>query len=181
MKYSIGFPVFLGALLTVGLAGMPVVVHAEDTPSATAQSAGGMDEKAYDSHMEQMSRQMQTMQKQMNEIQAAKTPSEREKLLQEHWMAMQGMMNEMHGMMGYGYGMHRRGMMGNGMGMGRHMRGGGMGMMYGPRMSQSYQDMSPEQMKEHMYMMNGYMDMQQQMMNQMMQHNYWMTHLQDKK
>jgi len=46
--------------------------------------------------------------------------------------------------------------------------------MRGPMMWKDYKDMDSEQFKEHQYMMGRYMGMQQNMMNQIMQHQYWM-------
>ena len=78
--------------------------------------------------------------------------------MQGNMNMMQGMWNSgMMGCCGGSYGM-----------MGGHMKGwNGMG--------QYYSKLTPEQLKQHQYMMDQYMGMQQNMMNQMMQQNYmWM-------
>ena len=61
---------------------------------------------------------------------------------------------------------------GNGGKMGGHMMGP---MMDWNGMSPYYSKLTPEQLKQRQYMMEQYMGMQQNMMNQMMQQNYiWM-------
>ncbi|MDT4890861.1 hypothetical protein FQZ97_1278200 [compost metagenome] len=48
------------------------------------------------------------------------------------------------------------------------------GMMGWGKMGSHYSQMTPEQMKQHQYMMDRYMGMQQMMMDQMMQHQQHM-------
>jgi len=47
-------------------------------------------------------------------------------------------------------------------------------MMGWKNMSDYYSKQTPEQMKQHQYMMDQYMGMQQQMMNHMMMHQNYM-------
>jgi hypothetical protein len=78
--------------------------------------------------------------------------------MQDHQAIMQQVMQGMNGMMGCCGGM-----------MGSHMKGNGP-MMSWKQMSSHYSRMTPEQMKQHQYMMERYIGMQQMMMEQMMQH-----------
>jgi arylsulfatase A-like enzyme len=143
--------------------------HSPGSPSAqTTQGLPSPEE--LDKKTAKMQEQLAKMQEQMRRIQQTQDPKERQKLLREHWASMQNMMAMMHeawgGMMG------GRGMMGGGAGMmgGAGMRGHTMGgMMWG-----DYSQLSPEQLKQRQYMMDRWMPMQQQMMDQMMQHQYWM-------
>ncbi|MDE2431149.1 MAG: hypothetical protein KGM99_20700 [Burkholderiales bacterium] len=119
---------------------------------------------------------MRTMHEQMAKIQQTQDPQERQKLLQEHWATMQSGMGLMRGM--WGPGMmggpgFRGGMMGGGPGSGPGMMGGGPGMGW-HGMGRYYSRLTPEQMKQRQYMMDQYMGMQQQMMDNMLQHQNYM-------
>lgn len=98
---------------------------------------------------------LKKMQEQMSLIQKTTDPAQRQKLMQEHQAMMQQGMQGMNGMMGC---------CGGG-----HMKGNGP-MMGWKQMGNHYSRMTPEQMKQHQYMMDRYMGMQQMMMEQMMQH-----------
>jgi hypothetical protein len=113
---------------------------------------------------------MKTMQDEMDKIRQTQDPEVRKKLLQEHWTTMQSTMAMM-GSMCCGQGM--TGSDGSMMG-GGHMMGGDMG---GPMMGMmgDYTNLTPEQIKQHQYMMGQYMGMQQMMMNQMMLHQHYMS------
>lgn len=110
----------------------------------------------------------------MSQIQKATEPAQRQKLMQEHQAMMQQGMHMMNGMWDGGMmgccagGMMGGHMMGNGQMMGDgHMMGWG-------QMGGHYSQMTPEQMRQHQYMMDRYMGMQQMMMDQMMQHQQHM-------
>jgi hypothetical protein len=101
------------------------------------------------------------MQAQMDQIRKTQDPQERQKLLEQHWATMQSAMTIMHGMWGPG-------MMGHGMGPGM-MGGAGPGMMGGwGHMGGYYSHLTPEQLRQRQYMTDQYLQMQQEMMNNMM-------------
>lgn len=137
------------------------------------------DVSAFDQHYAQMQAQMQAMHEQMSKLAQTKDPAERQKLLQQHWQSMQSAMQSMRGFWGAGpmgqwagRGMADGGMGGGHMG-GGHM-GGGPGMMNWGNAGGYYEHMSPEQAKRHRYMSDQFMGMQQQMMEQMLEHQQWM-------
>ncbi|SOE87603.1 hypothetical protein SAMN05446935_8251 [Burkholderia sp. YR290] len=141
------------------------MLHAASKDAAAAQSASkaqSPDTAAFDKNLARFREQMATMQAQMNQIRQTQDPKERQKLLQQHWATMQSAMTTMHDMWGPG-------MMGHGM-MGPGMMGGGWGHMGG-----YYSRLSPEQLRQRQYMTDQYLQMQQEMMNNMMwQQQYWM-------
>ncbi|RZF29175.1 hypothetical protein EVC45_13715 [Paraburkholderia sp. UYCP14C] len=138
--------------------------------TAAPQSASkprNPDTAAFDKSLAQFNEQMATMQSQMNEIRQTQDPQVRQKLLQKHWATMQSAMATMRGM--WGPGMRGGGGMGSGM-MGPGMMGGGWGHMGG-----YYSRLTPEQLRQRQYMTDQYLQMQQEMMNNMMwQQQYWM-------
>ena len=99
----------------------------------------------------------------MEKIQQTQNPQERQRLLQEHWATMQSAMQLMHGMGGPG-------MRGGGAGVGP-----GPGMMGWGRMGDYYGNLTPEQLRQRQYMNDQRFRMHQSMMDQMMQHQYWMA------
>ncbi len=171
MKRSI-LPITIAAAL---FSATPVYAQtAASVPKAAAQAKTPAMEE-FDKQAAQVQDQIKTMHEQMDKISKTQDPAEQKKLLQEHWVTMQGGMNMMRGMWGPG-------MMG-GPGKGGHMMGGlgmGGGMMGGAHMpgwhgmGASYSKLTPDQMKQRQYMMNQYMGMQQQMMDNMMQHQQYM-------
>lgn len=146
---------------------------AEKTARAP-EKASSVEE--FDKQADQVRQNIAKMQSQMEKIRQTKDPKERQKLLQEHWATMRSGMAQMHALWGSsmmgGPMMHGPGMGGPGMG------GPGMGgrMMESRRMGDYYSKLTPEQMKQHQYMMDQYMGMQQQMLDHMMQHQnqMWM-------
>ncbi|MDO8775571.1 MAG: hypothetical protein Q7K57_44075 [Burkholderiaceae bacterium] len=146
---------------------------------ASAQPAGAADKGTkpqqqapnvtdFDRQAALIQENIKTMQEQMEKIRQTQDPQERQKLLQEHWATMQGGMGMMQGMWGPGM----MGCCGGGPAYGGwHM--GGPGMMGWRGMGGYYSKLTPEQLKQRQYMMDQYLGMQQQMMNQMMyQQNY---------
>ncbi|MGZ5781113.1 MAG: hypothetical protein ACXWIN_09180, partial [Burkholderiaceae bacterium] len=96
-------------------------------------------------------------------------PQERQRLLQEHWTTMQSAMMTMHGMGGPGMmGGGSSGMMGGSSGMGGGMMGWG-------NMGQYYSQLTPEQQKQRAYMVDQKLRMHQLMMEQMIEHQQWMS------
>lgn len=130
----------------------------EGSPMPLAQQPA-VNVEEFDKHMAQAQEHLKKMEEVMTEIQQAKDPKERQKLLQEH----QAMMQRGMGMMGDLWG---RGMIGRQM-----MKSGMMGWK---DMGDRYSAMTPEQMKQHQYMMDRYMGMQQMMMDQLMQRQHQM-------
>ena len=107
------------------------------------------------------------MQEQMDVIRTTQDPKVQEKLLEEHLAAMQTNSNLMGAMWGPGM-MGCCGGPSFRMGRGHMMGWGGMGGYYSK--------LTPEELKQRQYMTDQYMDMQQNMMNQMMQQNYMWMH-----
>lgn len=137
---------------------------------AIAQQPAGKEPRAqqaapetaeFDKQLSQMQENMNTMQRQMEKIQQTQNPQERQRLLQEHWATMQAAMQLMHGMAGPG-------MRGGGAGMGPGMMGWG-------RMGDYYGNLTPEQLKQRQYMNDQRFRVHQSMMDQMMQHQYWLA------
>jgi len=132
--------------------------EAQATPKAP-------DTAAFDKQLEQIQLQMGVMHEQMQKIQATQDPKERQKLLDEHWNSMRSTMTAMHDLWAQGGGPAGMGPGGMGMGgMGPGMMGGG-GWMH---MRGYYSHLTPEQMHQHQYIMDQYLNMQQMMMNHMM-------------
>ena len=131
-----------------------------DAPHSTSktQPPGAVE---FDKNLAQLQEQMKTMQAQMDQIRKTQDPQERQKLLEQHWATMQSAMTIMHGMWGPR-------MMGHGMGPGM-MGGAGPGMMGGwGHMGGYYSRLTPEQLRQRQYMTDQYLQMQQEMMNNMM-------------
>ena len=155
----------LGVLLSTHVIAQPAGAGTRTTQTQQKN----VDVAEFDKQAAQIQENFKRMQEQMDKIPATKDPQERQKLIQNHWNTMQGNMNMMQGMW-------NSGMMGccggNGGKMGGHMMGP---MMDWNGMSPYYSKLTPEQLKQRQYMMEQYMGMQQNMMNQMMQQNYiWM-------
>ena len=141
------------------------MLYAASKDAATPQSTSktqSPDTAAFDKNLAQFQEQMKTMQAQMSQIRQTQDPKERQKLLQQHWATMQSAMTTMHGMWGPG-------MMGHGM-MGQGMMGGGWGHMGG-----YYSRLNPEQLRQRQYMTDQYLQMQQEMMNNMMWQQQYFT------
>jgi hypothetical protein len=165
------------AVVSMGPLVVPVLFAQQEhsTRLAAAQTTQATPSpEELDKKTAKMQEQLAKMQEEMRRIQQTRDPKERQKLLQEHWTSMQEMMTLMHeawgGMTGGAGMMGGSGMMG-GRGMGGHMMGG---QTMGPMMWGDYSKLPPEQLKQRQYMMDRWMPMQQQMMDQMMQHQYWM-------
>ncbi|WP_410480318.1 hypothetical protein [Pseudomonas sp. DCA-1] len=148
------------AAFLIGLSLTPAWVLAAQATEESAmplaqQQAVDVDE--FDKHMVQAQEHLKKMEELMTEIQQAKDPKERQKLLQEHQAMMQRGMEMMGDLWG-------RGM------MGRQMTKSGM--VGWKDMGDRYSAMTPEQMKQHQYMMDRYMGMQQMMIDQLMQRQH---------
>jgi hypothetical protein len=137
----------------------PTLTFAQQDVDAAKPTPQSMSVEQFDHDMAKAQENLKKMQEQMSLIQKTTDPAQRHKLMQEHQAMMQQGMQGMTGMMGC---------CGGGM-MGGHMKGNGP-MMGWKQMSSHYSRMTPEQMKQHQYMMERYMGMQQMMMEQMMQH-----------
>ncbi len=160
----------LAAAIFMGLiTGMPVSAQSTNTAdksSKTQKKAPNIAE--FDKQAAQIQENIKAMQAQMDKIRQTQDPQERQKLLQDHWVTMQNNMGMMQGM--WGQGMMGCCGAGNAPG-GWHM--GGPGMMGWHGMGGYYSRLTPEQLKQRQYMMDQYLEMQQQMMNHMMfQQNY---------
>lgn len=150
------------AVLAAVLLSMAPVLAQQTPPAgrmAQAQQAAPSPEE-FDKQMAQMQDNMKKMQEQMDKIRQTQNPQERQQLLREHQTTMQEAMTRMHGMGGPGGVM---GCCGGGPMMGGHMMGW-----------RDYQSLTPEQLKQRQYMMDRWMVMQHNMMDHMMQHQYWM-------
>jgi len=166
----------LGATVAFGLLSLPTI--AQQTTSSSTDSAAQQAPSAaeLDKQYAKLQEQMKQMHDEMAKISQTQDPQERQRLLQQHWASMQGAMSTMHsawgGMMGPGCcgaaAQPQSGHMMNGQMMGGPMMGGHM-MMWG-----DYRNLTPDQLRERQYMMDRWMPMQQMMMDQMMQHQYWM-------
>ncbi|MDB0569971.1 hypothetical protein ACYT85_20850 [Ralstonia solanacearum] len=139
---------------------LPLSVDAQATRSTKAASAQPPDTAEFDQQLALVQEQMKTMQAQMDQIRQTQDPQQRQRLLQQHWATMQNTMATMHSMMGYGR--MGPGMMGGG-GPGPGCCGGGWSRMGG-----YYRSLTPEQLRQRQYMTDQYLNMQQQMMNNMM-------------
>ncbi len=133
----------------------------------------------FDKQAARVNESLKEMDALMGKIRQTQNPQERQQLLQQYWVAMQGAMGVMHGM----WGASGLGCCMGGPGMGRGMMGGpgmGWGMPGGPMMGWQhmqpyYSNLTPEQQNQRQYMTDQYMRMQQQMMDHMMQHQYWLN------
>lgn len=143
-------------LMSLSMLGAFIVQAADPKPAA--------DDKAFQEYVSKMQAHMKLMQEQMQKMQQTTDPAQQEKLRQEHWVAMQEGMRMMHGsdsMPGCGM------MMGPMQGGAGCCGGGGMHGMgwWNPK------DGSTQAINRRQQMMGTCMGMQQQMMDQMMQHN----------
>lgn len=144
--------------------GLPTALLAQPTSQGSQQAKQERPNVAeFDKQSTQVQENFKKMQEQVDQIRTTKNPQERQKLLEEHWTTMQANSNLMGGMWGPG-------MMGFGGGPGSRMGRGHMNGWSG--MGGYYSKMTPEELKQRQYMTEQYMDMQQNMMNQMMQQNY---------
>jgi hypothetical protein len=151
--------------MAAGIALASAVSQAASKDTSAPQSSSKSQPPAaaeFDKNLAQVQEQMKTMQAQMDQIRKSQDPQERQKLLEQHWATMQSAMTIMHGMWGPG-------MMGHGMGPGM-MGGAGPGMMGGGwgHMGGYYSRLTPEQLRQRQYMTDQYLQMQQEMMNNMM-------------
>lgn len=141
----------------------PVLQAASKDTGATQSTSKTQPPGAaeFDKNLAQLQEQMKTMQAQMDQIRKTQDPQERQKLLEQHRATMQSAMTIMHGMWGPG-------MMGHGMSPGT-MGSAGPGMMGGwGHMGGYYSRLTPEQLRQRQYMTDQYLQMQQEMMNNMM-------------
>lgn len=156
---------FLPAI-AIGLALSSTLVQATTNDARSAQPAAKSQVEStakFDRNLAQLQQLMRQMQTQMDRIRDTQDPQERQRLLQQHWDTMQSAMDTMRGMWG-------RGAMGPGM-MGRGMMGPGMMGGAGPgwgHMGRYYSNLTPEQLRQRQYMTDQYLQMQQEMMNNMM-------------
>ncbi|MFM0489683.1 hypothetical protein [Paraburkholderia graminis] len=151
--------------MAAGIALASAVSQAASKDTSAPQSSSKSQPPAaaeFDKNLAQVQEQMKTMQAQMDQIRKTQDPQERQKLLEQHWATMQSAMTIMHGMWGPG-------MMGHGMGPGM-MGGAGPGTMGGGwgHMGGYYSRLTPEQLRQRQYMTDQYLQMQQEMMNNMM-------------
>lgn len=156
------------AVLALAAVLFPALAFAQQDANAAKPTQQPMSIEQFDQEMAKAQENLKNMQEQMSLIQKTTDPTQRQKLMQEHRAMMQHGMQMMNGMWG-------NGMMGccGGGKMSGHMMGGGHMMGWG-QMGSHYSQMTPEQMKQHQYMMDRYMGMQQMMMDQMMQHQQHM-------
>ena len=138
----------------------PTLTFAQQDTDAAKPTPQSMSIEQFDQDMAKTQENLKKMHEQMSLIQKTTDPAQRQKLMQEHQATMQQGMQMMNGMMGGGM-------------MSGHMKGHGP-MMGWKQMGNHYSQMTPEQMKQHQYMMDNYMGMQQMMMEQMMQHQQHM-------
>ena len=140
-------------------------------PIEPAQRQVAPNIEAFDKQMLETQALIKKMNEQMQAISQSKNPQERNQLIQEHWLTMQSTMTAMHGMWGLGMMPCCR----NGA---RYQRNNGMlggpGMMDWDGMRPYYSRLNREQQKQHQYMMDQYMGLQQSMMDQMLKHQGWM-------
>ncbi len=152
-------------LITMLAIPLSMPAFADDAKTGKNPAQISREEQNFDNSVAQMQEQMTLMQAQMDQIRQTTDPHERQKLLEEHWNTMQNARGMMDGMWGPG----RMG--------GPMMRGPGGPMMRGPggpMIWNEYRRMSPDQLKQRQYMMDQYMGMQQQMIDQMMEHQGYM-------
>jgi hypothetical protein len=153
------------ALTVPGVSAQTKDEHQAHHPDANVTTAPETDTKGEGEMgmMKSMQDGMKKMKELMEKLQATTDPEEKAKLLKQHMQAMREQMEKMRGM---GGGM-RMGMMDGGMGQGSKKAGGGMGMkMCGGKKGMKSGDMM---MKCHR-MMQARMDMMQEMMGQMLEH-----------
>jgi hypothetical protein len=149
--------------LGFGALSSPAVLAQSSPKSNNQAKQQGINVAEFDKQSIQVQANFKKMQEQMDAIRATKNPQERQKLLEAHWNAMLANSNLMDGMWGPGM-MGCCGGQGYRMGRGHMMGWSGMGAYYSK--------LTPEELKQRQYMTDQYMDMQQNMMNQMMQQNY---------
>jgi hypothetical protein len=142
----------------------PIALLAQPVPQGNNQARQQViNLTEFDKQSNQVQANFKKMQEQMDAIRSSKNPQERQKLLEEHWNTMQANSNLMDGMWSPGM-MGCCGGQGYRMGRGHMMGWSGMGAYYSK--------LTPEELKQRQYMTDQYLDMQQNMMNQMMQQHY---------
>ncbi|WP_342243801.1 hypothetical protein [Pseudomonas sp. OTU5201] len=156
------------AVLTLAVVLFPALTFAQQDANPAKPMQQSMSIEQFDQEMAKAQENLKNMQEQMSLIQKTTDPAQRQKLMQQHQAMMQHGMQMMNGMWGDGM----MGCCGAGK-MGGHMKAGGHMMGWG-QMGSHYSKMTPEQMRQHQYMMDRYMGMQQMMMDQMMQHQQHM-------
>lgn len=144
-------------LLAAALAAM-LPACAQTQPNAPPTQTQAQAPAEFDARAAQVQENIDRMQAQMDRIRKTGDPAERERLLQEHWLSMQSNMRLLHGMSPPGA---------TG---GPGMRGGMMGWRH---MGGYYAELTPEQLRQRQYMTDQRLRMQEMMMNQMMEHQYW--------
>ena len=159
--------ILLTALAVAVFSATPTIAEqAPVTGKGTQEKEAASNVQDFDKRMAQVQENIKKMQEQMDKIGQSKDLQERQKLLQDHWVTMQDNMRLMRGMWWRPGGGMRDPMMGG------HMMGGPM-MGWG-QMGDYYSKLTPEQKKQRQYMMDRYLGMQYLMMDQMMQHQYYM-------
>jgi hypothetical protein len=142
---------------------VPSAAADQATQGKQATPAPAPDTAEFDRQLAQVQEQMKAMQTQMAQLRQTQDPQVRQRLLQQHSATMQSAMSAMHGLWGPG-------MMGGGGTMGPGMMGGGWRHMGG-----YYSSLTPEQLRRRQYMTDQYLNLQQQMINNMMwNQQYWM-------
>jgi len=156
------------ALLALVCGGMPAAAQQTSATDRAPEKPAAANPAEFDKRMAQVQEDVNKMQEQMAKIRQTQDPQERQRLLQEHWATMQSAMAIMHETGGQGM-MGGPGMMGWVGGP-----GGRGGMMGWGGMRDYYSKLTPEQLKQRQYMTDQRLRMQQLMMEQMSQQNYWM-------
>ncbi|MFY3435159.1 hypothetical protein [Achromobacter sp. SLBN-14] len=153
----------IAAMLALSAPGLALAAPPTDAPARPAQPASpGGNVQDFDKQAAQVRENLENMQKQMDAIQKTTDPDARQKLMLEHRQLMQNTMGMMRQMWTGGMGpCCAQG------GGGPHHRGGPM--MGWNAMRGNYSGLTPEQVREHQYMRDQYMGMQQRMMEQMLQ------------
>lgn len=154
---------FLTSALGFGVLSSPSLLAQSSPQNNNQAKQQGINVAEFDKKSSQVQENFKKMQEQMDVIRTTKNQQERQKMLEEHWNTMQTNSNLMDGMWGPGM-MGCCGGQGYRTGRGHMMGWGGMGAYYSK--------LTPEELKQRQYMTDQYMDMQQNMMNQMMQQNY---------
>ena len=140
--------------------------HADHNPQAGESKSPA----EFDKQMAKMHEHMTKMQEEMRKIQQTQDPQERQRS-ERTLSSMQSMMTMMSETRG---GKMECCAKGDNM-MEGHMKGGPMMGKGGPTMNwDSYQKLTPEQLKERQYKMDRWITTQQMMMEHMMQHHHMM-------
>ena len=140
--------------------------HESHHPDATITAPAAVEQESKSAAgmagMQSMQQNMKTMYELMEKIHSTSDPAEKTQLLKQHMQAMRDQLKDMQGMSG---GM-MKGMMDGGMEQGAKKQKDGMAMMCGGKKGMKSGDMM---MKCHR-MMQARMDMMQDMMGQMLEH-----------